>query len=576
MQRSNLLKAGLLIGCLVGGWALAQQAIPLSTVIFDRPVHFMDPDGNDVAARADTYQVESVGELRLRLSPASGGTPLLIQAQPTTHAESLESPAVLTVATDEDTTHLVLLLPDKTALDAQGSLSGVRSRADLSQPLSAVQLNQAAGMSLKRITPVVAPVALYPADGAFITAPAVGFTWFPGTGQSTQVRYEICVAELNQPCSLPTAVVVKVPTGIMLTQPSQPNQLAPLGPRPGDPNFERPAGSTESGPSPYNYGVTLPPHFQGKRLQWSIAACVPITGQASTGQTPESCASSAPKPITWTIVPPLLNAPADNLVLTNLLPIFTWTNGNQHGVEYFLVCIAKPNVSCPVQPGAQPHVFVARVQDALGFTPSQDLSPFMGHQLLWTVAACNAILGCVYQPQHRRLNVPIMDGSFDSIYPVTQNAKCKNCHQMHVENETYRRHLQLGRFTREEIPPSNVGGDVLVRGDGFFKVDKWINKCESCHTSATGFTNRWRAPHFRFSFDQPIDGPMCDEFKLPRGGINSQPPTEHLLHDDNILWAIDRIAGLGRAGWQQKINAWFSAGAPCGPTAGRRRGQFTP
>jgi hypothetical protein len=363
-------------------------------------------------------------------------------------------------------------------------------------------------------------------------------------------------------------VVVKVPTGVILTQPAQPQQQSvPFGPKPGDPDFERPAGSTEGSSSAYRYGATLPPHFQGKRLQWSVSACVPVTGQAAIGQIPESCTSSAPKPIVWGILPPALSAPADNVLLPNLLPTLSWTNGNQHGVEYFLVCIAKPNVPCPAQPGAQPQVFVARVQNALGFTPSQDLSPFMGQALHWTAAACNTALGCFYQPQSRRINVPIIDGSFDSIYPVTQNAKCKNCHQMHAENETYRRHLQLGRFTREEIPPSAVHGTIKVGG-------QWINKCQSCHTSASGFTDSWRAPDQSFSFDQPIDGNFCPGFKRPLG-ILHQPAQEHLLHDANILWAVDRISGLGRAGWQQKINAWFSAGAPCGLKFGQPRGQFT-
>ncbi|MBA5866426.1 MAG: hypothetical protein GDA67_06985, partial [Nitrospira sp. CR1.3] len=282
MRYATIAKTGLLIGCLVGGWAVAQQATTPSTVSFDRPIHFLTSDGSDVEVQAGTYQVEAAEEQRLLLTPTNGGTPRLIQAEPTTHIETLDSPLALTVATGEDRTDLVLLMPNKTALDAQGSHSGVRSRTDLSQPLTAVQLTQAAGMRLKRMTPVVAPIALYPADGAVITGPSFGVQWFPGAGQSAQARYEICVTELNQSCSPPTAVVVKIPTGIILTQPSQPNQSAPLGPKPGDPNFERPAGTTSSTSTAYSYGVTLPLHFLGKRLQWSVTACVPTTGQAVT------------------------------------------------------------------------------------------------------------------------------------------------------------------------------------------------------------------------------------------------------------------------------------------------------
>src|SRR5262245_53048492 len=139
MRHSTPVNVGLLIACLVGGWALAQQAAQQSTITFDRPVHFMAPDGSDVEVRTGSYHVESAGEQGLRLSPTNGEAQLLIQALPVTHSEVVDSPLPLVVATDEDSTHLVLLLPDKTALDASGTLSGVRSRADLSQPLTAFQ-----------------------------------------------------------------------------------------------------------------------------------------------------------------------------------------------------------------------------------------------------------------------------------------------------------------------------------------------------------------------------------------------------------------------------------------------------
>jgi len=572
-KRASIVKAVLLIACLVGGWALAQQASSPQTVTFGRPVHFLAPDGSDVEVEAGAYEVDSPGELRLRLSPVAGAAPLFIQALPTTHSEAVESPVVLTVVTDEDITHVVLLLSDKTALDAPGSLSGIRSRTDVPQRLSTLQLKQAVGSQLLLSGSPTAPLAVNPPPGAVITGPAVRFQWQQSPGQPAPSRYEICVSELNQPCTGPHVVVFKI-TGMLLTEPLPPKQLG-VGPRPGSPDFERQAGT--SGTAPYFYNVTLPFQFQGKRLQWSIAGCVPTAGQAAfIGQTPESCTASTPRPITWVLSPPALNMPAENTLLQTLTPAFSWNYGNQQGVEYFLVCIFKPNVPCPVQPSVQPYVFVALVQNALGFTPPQDLSPFMGHTLHWTVAACNAALGCVYQPQYRRFQVPIVDGSFDSIYEVSQNAKCKNCHQMHRENETYRRHVKLGRFTRDEIPPSAVDG-VLREGGRLTETTK---KCSNCHTSATGFTDEWRAPVRMFglpreeSFEQLIDGNLCFQFKaepaLKRGG------RDHLVNDSNILWAVGRIPGLGRARWQQKVDAWFKAGAPCGPKDGRRHGQFTP
>jgi hypothetical protein len=261
----------------------------------------------------------------------------------------------------------------------------------------------------------------------------------------------------------------------------------------------------------------------------------------------------------------MLSMPADNTVLPTVIqptsnlpkltqPSFTWTYGNQQGVEYFLVCVFNAGVPCPAQPTVQRYVVVAIVQGALGFSLPQDVSPFMGQTLYWTVAACNAGLGCFYQQQYRRLQVPIVDGSFDAIYEVTQNAKCKNCHNMHLENETYRRHVQLGRFTKDEIPPSALNG---------FR----INKCQTCHTAATGFTDNWRAPGDLspgpgdLGFDQPISYDFCSEIKS--GGGFRPEFQDHLMFDNLVLWAVDRIPGLGRARWQQKVKAWFNNRAQC-------------
>lgn len=149
MRYSTIVSTVLLIACLTAGLVLAQHAATLPTVTLDRSVHFTSPEGTDVEAPAGTYHVESAGGSRLRLDSADGGTALLIQAQPTTHQESLESPVALTIVTDEDTTHVVLLMPNRTVLDAPGSASAVRSRAALS-PLSSAQLKQSYSSQLAK------------------------------------------------------------------------------------------------------------------------------------------------------------------------------------------------------------------------------------------------------------------------------------------------------------------------------------------------------------------------------------------------------------------------------------------
>lgn len=139
----------LLIAWFMAGGALAQQAATLPTVMVDRSIHFSNPEGSDVEIPAGTYHVEPEGESRLRLSASDGGSTLLIHAQPTTHTEAIESPIALTVASGEDTSHILLLMPDQTALDATGSSSAVRSRAALA-PLPAPHIKQAYSSQLVR------------------------------------------------------------------------------------------------------------------------------------------------------------------------------------------------------------------------------------------------------------------------------------------------------------------------------------------------------------------------------------------------------------------------------------------
>lgn len=156
MRYSQLVNTILLMACLTAGLALAQHAVTLPTVILDRSIHFTGPDGSDVEAPAGTYHVESAEESRLRLTSSDGGSTFLIQAQSTTHTEAVDSPVSITVAIDE--IHLALLMPHRTALDALGSMSAVRSRATL-LPLPALQLKQATAVSSQRQARSVRPDA---------------------------------------------------------------------------------------------------------------------------------------------------------------------------------------------------------------------------------------------------------------------------------------------------------------------------------------------------------------------------------------------------------------------------------
>jgi hypothetical protein len=166
--------------------------------------------------------------------------------------------------------------------------------------------------------------------------------------------------------------------------------------------------------------------------------------------------------------------------------------------------------------------------------------------------------------------VPIVEGSWDSIYEVTQNGKCKNCHQMFAENEVYRRHIDLGRFTREQNPPNSFSGSHL---------------CNPCHTDATGFADAWRAPPSDRSLDVArTDGHLCQVLSVDReGALTSGTGAPHVLRDPLIHWAVDRIPGLGYEGWLRRFEKWTAAKRPCCSNPGPQgcgseppHGQFTP
>ncbi|MBU6480864.1 MAG: hypothetical protein KGS09_10025 [Nitrospirae bacterium] len=119
-----------------------------TTIQFDKTVHFPAPDGAPVLAAPDEYLVEQTADAQLRLVPDKGGSPLIVAADKGTHDLEVSAPFPLVFALNEDARDVVLLMPDGTALDASGSLSGVRAR-DIVRPRRhyqlAYQLNPATG-----------------------------------------------------------------------------------------------------------------------------------------------------------------------------------------------------------------------------------------------------------------------------------------------------------------------------------------------------------------------------------------------------------------------------------------------
>jgi hypothetical protein len=99
-----------------------------ATIQFDQTVHFPAPDGAPVLVTPAEYLVEQTADAQLRLVPDTGGTPLIVAADKGTHDLEVSAPFPLVLALNDDARNVVLLMPDGTALDASGSLSGVRAR----------------------------------------------------------------------------------------------------------------------------------------------------------------------------------------------------------------------------------------------------------------------------------------------------------------------------------------------------------------------------------------------------------------------------------------------------------------
>lgn len=107
----------------LNSWAEASPTLTL-----EQSVHFVDSEGSDVMAEAGTYEVDTLVGSRIRLN-AQDRAPLFLEARATTHSEEIETPlAVTVVGEDPDVVHIVLVLPNGQALDAQGSISGTRPR----------------------------------------------------------------------------------------------------------------------------------------------------------------------------------------------------------------------------------------------------------------------------------------------------------------------------------------------------------------------------------------------------------------------------------------------------------------
>ena len=216
--------------------ACATVSIPpnASSIALDKAVHFSAPDGSDAIAPPGTYQVERIEETQIRLVPVGQEeqkNTVIVQAIATQPDESLGGPLALSIPYKEDEHHIVLLMPDGKALDAMGSYSGVRSRAELF-PLPTMTIRPYTKMSLNLalspnptyggtvVNGIVSLGIVAPGNGVvvsvFSNVPALAQvpSSIKVAGGQTQATFPIYTAQVQNTASVPISAST---AGIMRT-----------------------------------------------------------------------------------------------------------------------------------------------------------------------------------------------------------------------------------------------------------------------------------------------------------------------------------------------------------------------
>ena len=130
------------------------QAATTATVEVEHPAFFMSAEGKDVLVAPGTYTLEKTGDKNLTLLPLEGDqpAPVIIHGQDTTHEEKLKALTGLAFPGEkEDAYHIVLLLPDGKGVQANGTYSGVRSRAVTQLRLSPSQFKSRVQLSRRPV-----------------------------------------------------------------------------------------------------------------------------------------------------------------------------------------------------------------------------------------------------------------------------------------------------------------------------------------------------------------------------------------------------------------------------------------
>jgi outer membrane protein assembly factor BamB len=117
------------------------QAEPsVAAVQVERPLHFTGADAADVIVEPGQYRLSAAAQSQLQFSSEDNGNTVIVSANPTEYRAQVSESLAMIIALDEDTRHVLLLLPDGNGLEAVGFFGDVRPRAGSPAPLTAIQL----------------------------------------------------------------------------------------------------------------------------------------------------------------------------------------------------------------------------------------------------------------------------------------------------------------------------------------------------------------------------------------------------------------------------------------------------
>lgn len=125
------------------------------TLIFTNALFLPTVEGTDVELAAGTYQVGPMTDTSVTLIGPDPSRSQVFQATIVEHDFPVSELAALLLTSDDDSRHLILLMPEGKAWDVVGTATGIRSRAVILRPFNSAQL--AAAVIQRPAAAVLAP-----------------------------------------------------------------------------------------------------------------------------------------------------------------------------------------------------------------------------------------------------------------------------------------------------------------------------------------------------------------------------------------------------------------------------------